>query len=37
MDRGVVKEAKLKNLLCLNLREFRNALESGKIERFLSK
>jgi hypothetical protein len=37
IDRGVLKEAKVKKLLCLNLREFRNALESGKIERFLSK
>ena len=37
IDTGVMKEARMKKLLCLSLGDFRSALESGRLERFLSK
>ena len=37
IDRGVMKEAKKRKILCLNLYELRSALESGRIRKFYSK
>ena len=37
IDRGVMKEAKKRKILCLNLYELRSALQSGRIKKFYSK
>ena len=37
IDRGVMKEAKKRKILCLNLYELRSALQSDRIRKFYSK
>ena len=37
IDRGVIKEARKRNILCLGLYELRSALRSGRIKKFYTK